>query len=650
MTSGSPPQDPPQEEREQGSRSRRLLLLLLILLGLFLCLFLVAQVAMEMAARPIPIVPTFVGRTADYSEQTVPLTFPAAYPGILTEIARDRPIPTQQGTPGTPIPIIQVSPLPTAVGTPVAVLSPQPTSTPTPIPMPSPTAEEAITPTATSTPTGTSTPTPTLTPTSTPSPTPTPTATATPTASPTFTMIPSPTSTPTPPSPTPPPPPTPTDTPVPPTDTFTPTPTATSTPTATPTPTATSTPTATPTFTPVPTPVVLGILPETMTQVPSGLPVTMTVVITGLNFIPGATATLGESIPVTITDFALNSVDVLTGFVSTRLEPGVYAVRVTDPGIGTSDPFLSFLVTAPQHPTTTFASEVATVVTFGSNAVTSDGDNDFVQVLFLDLPDGPPNDPLYIRIFDPDVGGGGGGESTDEQGSNGFWDTMTRFGVYGGSGAYTHPDARTVTPTVGITSGVEITAAVFGADAAWEQNWYTFPITRGQGELVNGRRVFKLSVQGVNGDDGNHYQVALSTSPLTNTAPAGARIFAFSWTVSVPTQEQDALLLYPYVPSGATNFRQFNFDLDFSPIQGGTFLLRTPVRDLTVPDSELSGNNQTRSTGGGNYSVLSSEVGTTWTARLYFGFSSPPNDATLWFTVDGGPAAIFTGPTRTAPP
>ena len=54
------------------------------------------------------------------------------------------------------------------------------------------------------------------------------------------------------------------------------------------------------------------------------------------------------------------------------------------------------------------------------------------------------------------------------------------------------------------------------------------PVNRDDGEDRGTSRVFKLVVQGAAGDDGNWYQVAISTDPNNNFAVAGSRVFAYS--------------------------------------------------------------------------------------------------------------------------
>ena len=573
-----------------GDRDRRsLLVFLLILLLGFACLMITAQ----MAVTPDRIWQVPANMLSELNPDE----------GFETWERRIEPLRPEVMTPPPWDPRRILTPAGTAVVVPPVTLLPAPgTSTPEEVavvPTPSPSATLLTrTPTPTQTPTGTPTstptPTPTSTSTSTPTPTPTPTRTSTPTPTtrPTFTSEP---------------------------------PSAPDTPT----PTATATPTPTPT--PVLPPTILSITPN---QGVNSAPVP--VIIRGANFFGTPTVTLGASESVTI---SAATADTLTGTVPAGLTPGVYALRVENPD-GQSD------ILSPAYvvlsPVTTL--ETGDLVTFGTAPTSpANGDNDQVQVVFFEIPD-TVTDTLYIRILDPDVGGSG---AFDEQ-QGGSWNTATNFGLYGGSGAY-DPAARratfATTSDPGIRSGSLIISRTFAVSNTWEGAWYLLAaINPNQGEAVGNKRVFKLSVVGANGgDDGNRYNVALSTDPLANVLPAGSRIFAYSWTVPLPRSTSQRM--YPYVRTGAPFFVQYNWDMDGA---SGTMTLLTPIRSINVPGSGISGNGVEASS---SYRVDASEDGATWTVTMNFFTAGPWDDLTFWAEDGAGAAlAMFTRPTMSSPP
>jgi hypothetical protein len=362
------------------------------------------------------------------------------------------------------------------------------------------------------------------------------------------------------------------------------------------------------------------------------------VVIRGANFFGTPTARLGSSVVIAI---SAATADTLTGTVPAGITPGVYALAVTNPD-GQSD-ILSpaYIALNPPSPDTTLERDY--VSTFGSAASPGEGDDDHVQVIFFEVPTSC-SDNLYFRIFDADTGG-----LVDE--AIGIWDTTIRYTLRGAADTYTLPEARLSHPSpTGINSGTLLTQAVIGNDPAYDGNWDLVfgPYSANDGESVGSSRVFKFVVEGTGGDDGNFYNVTLSTAAGSNTAPAGSRVFAYSWTFplnSIPSQRPP---LYPYMPPppAPVFFEQHNWDMDYA---SGILTLHTPMRNLSLSGSDISGDNVEASSG---YRVTAGEYGATWTVTMEFTYSGPApwNDATFWAVGDGVDLAIFTRPTTGPPP
>jgi hypothetical protein len=368
------------------------------------------------------------------------------------------------------------------------------------------------------------------------------------------------------------------------------------------------------------------------------------VVIRGANFFKRSgvvpTATLRSDVSITIT---AATADTLTGTVPAGVIPGVYALTVTNPD-GQSDT-LSPAYTALNLPSPDTTLEASYVATFGPEASGGDGDDDYVQVIFFEVPDGTP-DELYVRIFDADTGGGGLLDPIDEL--NGAWNTVMAYTLRGGDGAYTHPDARSSHPgAAGINSGTLVLTATIGVSLTWDQAWYPLgPFSASDGESVGSSRVFKLVVQGDSGDDGNLYNVVLSTSPSSNVVRDGSHVFAYSWTFLLTDSERPPL--YPYVPLGTSVFEQYNWDMDYT---GGTMTAHTPMRDVAVPDIGISGNSEVfpDDAATSSHPVEDGEDGATWTVMMAFSFPYPRNDVTFWAVGDGTDLAIFTHPRLVVP-
>jgi hypothetical protein len=390
-----------------------------------------------------------------------------------------------------------------------------------------------------------------------------------------------------------------------------------------------------------PAPEVLSITPN------EGINTGMTAVaITGNSFFPTPSARLGvvELQSVTFVD---NSN--LTAVVPAGIAAGTYDLYVTNSGPLSPTGVLpdAFTVRNADIPSTTL--ETSFLETFGTApSAPADGDNDSVQVVYLEVPDSY-SEPLYVRIYDPDVGGGSPTDRLDvgKPLVSGPFDTATTFSLFGGVEAYTHPNARQATfittTDPGITSGTLLWSRTFTQELMWDAEWFTIPITPTDGERVGNKQLFKLSVVGGSGDDGNGYNVSLSTSPDENIAPRGARMLAYSWTFQL--ERPGTVPLYPYVALTTTTFTQTNFDFDY-PAQPVTITGVTPVRTFDV--AALSGNGEAASS---DHVVGVDESSSTWTVLCATAEVDPINDVTFWATDQNGrPLAIFTRSTIEPPP
>ncbi len=197
------------------------------------------------------------------------------------------------------------------------------------------------------------------------------------------------------------------------------------------------------------------------------------------------------------------------------------------------------------------------LVTFGTKAETSYGDDDHTQIFFFVIPKSQVK-PIYIRVFDPDVNG-----KHDEL--NGSADSETTFSVYGGKGCISDKDARSTSPTGNYKSGNLLKTKTFGAEATYDDNWYTFgPLNPSEGELAEkyGGYVFKVIAQGISGNDGNLYRYFMSTTANDNRAVEGGNAFTFEYCFRLNTSSTQISHIYPYIDSAVISVKQSNFDWD----------------------------------------------------------------------------------------
>ncbi|MFQ5335573.1 MAG: hypothetical protein ACE5DN_05805 [Flavobacteriales bacterium] len=197
------------------------------------------------------------------------------------------------------------------------------------------------------------------------------------------------------------------------------------------------------------------------------------------------------------------------------------------------------------------------LVTFGNKSSHSWGDNDFRQIFFFVVP-ATHKSSIFIRVFDPDIGG-----KHDE--IRGGYNTKMMFSVYGGAGAVSANDEAPRGQAAGYDSGNILAEKTFGNDAGTDDTWYAFgPFNPMEGEDKPefGGRVFKLIVQGLDGDDGNLYRFFLSTDGGKNKAVEGGNAFTYEYSFRLHSTPKSVSHIYPFVDNNTVAVRQYNFDFD----------------------------------------------------------------------------------------
>ncbi len=197
------------------------------------------------------------------------------------------------------------------------------------------------------------------------------------------------------------------------------------------------------------------------------------------------------------------------------------------------------------------------LMTFGNKAETSWGDDDFSQTFFFLIPE-TFKEPIFIRVFDPDIGG-----SIDEL--NGVFDTRVVYSVYGGKESYSNKDAQETDPKGNYKSGVLLASKAFGENPRYDNNWYTFgPFNPTEGEYIEkfGGYVIKIIADGVAGNDGNLYRYFLSTSFSSNKPVEGGNAFAYEYSFRMHDNPDEISHIYPYVDDRTISVKLSNFDWD----------------------------------------------------------------------------------------
>lgn len=230
------------------------------------------------------------------------------------------------------------------------------------------------------------------------------------------------------------------------------------------------------------------------------------------------------------------------------------------------------------------------LVTFGNEAKTSYGDNDFKQTFYFSIPKDFKK-PFYIRVFDPDVG-----NKHDE--IIGRSNTKTKFTVYGGKGCISNRNVKRGHP------GNLLATKTFDDKTTYDNKWYTFgPFNPSQGEYSPKYygNVFKIIARGIEGNDGNLYRYFLSTSPVKNIAIDGGNAFTFFYTFRLHADPNQVSHIYPYVDNEVISIKQTNFDWD-SDGAIKLYSVATMAKDLSVSGDDKYASSE--------YFVKKSEKGT----------------------------------------
>ena len=209
------------------------------------------------------------------------------------------------------------------------------------------------------------------------------------------------------------------------------------------------------------------------------------------------------------------------------------------------------------QPVPAYDENIPYLMTFGNRAEKHWGDDDFSQTFFFKLPK-EYTDPFYIRIWDPDCGG-----EHDE--INGVFDTRTTYEIFGGEDCHEPDDAKGIDPVGEYKSGNLLASKAFAVDPRYDNNWYTFgPFNPTEGEWIEYWQgfVFKIIVEGVEGNDENMYRFYLTTDPDNNRDVEGGNAFAYEYSFRMHNNPNEVSHIYPFVDDRAISVKQMNWDWD----------------------------------------------------------------------------------------
>jgi len=201
----------------------------------------------------------------------------------------------------------------------------------------------------------------------------------------------------------------------------------------------------------------------------------------------------------------------------------------------------------------TFPQERILLITYGPKAETREGDYDYTQVIYIKV-NKAVTDHLYLRIFDADCSG-----KIDSPA--GEFDTETNFKLFGGIGAFGNPSLDAQRNLVeDRDSGVLIKEETFSVNPFQDNKWYNFQkLNPLDGELRGEHYYFKLVVKGSSGNDGNIFDVAVSSNEKSNSPVDGVEVLSYAPTIRLPEKNIFAEMRF-FTPGDAEALEIHNFD------------------------------------------------------------------------------------------
>jgi len=275
-------------------------------------------------------------------------------------------------------------------------------------------------------------------------------------------------------------------------------------------------------------------------------------------------------------------------------------------------------------PVLAFTQANVLMVTYGPAAAIAEGDDDFKQIIFLQIPESV-TDSLYLRIFDMDCG------NAHDLALGGNWDTQTRFALYGGAGVFSAATMQSPFPNPqDLAAGTMIKNETVGENALRNNEWHTFArFLPNAGEKADGNYYFKLIVQGLKGNDANVFDVRLSLNDNLNKTPDGARIFTYAPTIRLRKEDPFASVKF-FIPENLQKILVYNFDLAGADVAFET-ALRSNLLMTSSGQGEWVKNN-----------VALEKLETGRLCAISFGQGGEtPNDATFYVTDEAGKSLLI---------
>ncbi|MDQ7816570.1 MAG: PKD domain-containing protein [Melioribacteraceae bacterium] len=250
-------------------------------------------------------------------------------------------------------------------------------------------------------------------------------------------------------------------------------------------------------------------------------------------------------------------------------------------------------------------------INYGLRADPSEGDDNFIQVINIKLPQGYMGQ-AFLRLFDMSCG-----SSMDVP--LGRWDSRFRFSIY--RNEITEEQIRLIPGYKAEIYPNVISHFETGHDPRHFNSWYTFVDLAKYGSDGS---IYSLVVEGVEGNDGNAFEIYVSPDSLNNIPISGTKIYSYEPTLSLRRiSNKISFRTTPQKDDNEITVHTFDFD--------GTRTYFSSLLKNEIPNREITPTGWSRNKYDltvyerDNYSTL--DIGPQ---------GNPVNDITFYFTGSDG--------------
>jgi hypothetical protein len=180
-----------------------------------------------------------------------------------------------------------------------------------------------------------------------------------------------------------------------------------------------------------------------------------------------------------------------------------------------------------------------------------------------------------------------------------------------------------------------LASKTFGGEADYDDKWYTFgPFNPAEGELQPeyGGYIFKMIIEGQEGDDGNLYKLFLSSKTDQNVNVEGGNGFTYEYCFR--TNEKPGMVshLYPFIGKNVISIKINTFDYD----KEGVIRMISVVKKGDIAETSNNGDWSVST-----HKIVQQEINTSVDVQIIKKIAGKNNNVVIFITNQYGEAMPF---------